>query len=65
MFNNYFEWVIFLITINKKVEKTSAYKLNGNLEIVNNDEIYKYKVEVSYKKRDYYKQIQNKATGTI
>ena len=41
--------------LNKKTDNTNAYKLNGNLEIVNNDEVYKYNVEVSYKKADYYK----------
>ncbi|MBQ2639720.1 MAG: outer membrane lipoprotein carrier protein LolA [Bacilli bacterium] len=41
--------------LNKKINRTNAYKLDGNLEIVNNDEVYKYKVEVSYKKGDYYK----------
>ena len=41
--------------LTKKIDKTSAYKLDGDLEIVNNDEIYKYKVDVSYKKGDYYR----------
>ena len=41
--------------LNKKIDGTKSYKLTGNLEIVNNDEVYKYKVEVSYKKGDYYK----------
>lgn len=41
--------------LEKKMDKTSAYQLEGNLEIVNNDDVYNYKVEVSYKKDDYYK----------
>ena len=41
--------------LTKKIEKTPSYKLDGNLEIVNNDDVYKYKVDVSYKKDDYYK----------
>lgn len=39
----------------KKIDKTKSYRLTGNLEIVNNDEIYKYKVDVSYKKGDFYR----------
>ena len=41
--------------LKKKMDKLSAYKLEGDLEIVNNDDVYKYKVEVSYKKDDNYK----------
>ncbi len=41
--------------LDKKINKLSGYKLDGDLEIVNNDEVYKYKVESSYKKDDLYK----------
>lgn len=41
--------------LEKKVNKLSGYKLDGDLEIVNNDEVYNYKVESSYKKGDLYK----------
>ena len=41
--------------LDKKMDKISAYKLDGELEIVNNDDVYTYKVEASYKKDDYYK----------
>lgn len=41
--------------IKKKIEKLSSYKLDGDLEILNNDEVYTYKVESSYKKKDNYK----------
>lgn len=41
--------------LEKKVNKLSGYKLDGDLEIVNNDEVYNYKVESSYKKDDLYK----------
>lgn len=41
--------------LEKKVNKLSSYKLDGDLEIVNNDEVYNYKVESSYKKDDLYK----------
>lgn len=33
----------------------NGYKLEGDLSISNNDEIYNYKVTVAYKKDDYYK----------
>ena len=41
--------------LEKKVNKASAYKVTGVLEIVNNDEVYTYDVEVSYKKDNNYK----------
>ena len=41
--------------LDKKIDKLFSYKLDGELEIVNNDEVYKYKVESSYKKDDLYK----------
>ena len=41
--------------LEKKINKLSGYKLDGDLEIVNNDEVYNYKVETSYKKDDLYK----------
>lgn len=41
--------------LEKKVDKCRAYKLDGTLEIMNNDEVYNYDVEVSYKKDNYYK----------
>ncbi len=48
--------------LNKKIKKTDAYQLEGELEIVNNDEVYYYDIEVSYKKDNYYKvSLTNKA----
>lgn len=41
--------------IEKKTNKLSSYKLDGDLEIVNNDDVYNYKVASSYKKKDLYK----------
>lgn len=41
--------------LEKKVDKCRTYKLDGTLEIMNNDEVYNYDVEVSYKKDNYYK----------
>lgn len=41
--------------LEKKINKLSGYKLEGNLEILNNEEVYNYDVDVSYKKDDLYK----------
>lgn len=41
--------------LDKKINKNNSYFLEGSLEIVNDENIYNYKVEVSYKKQDYYK----------
>lgn len=41
--------------LDKKINKAEAYKLDGKLEIVNNDNVYNYDIEVSYKKDNYYK----------
>ena len=41
--------------LEKKIDKASAYRLSGNLEIVNNEDVYNYEVDVSYKKGDFYK----------
>ena len=39
----------------KKVNNLKAYQLNGKLEVVNNDDVFNYDVEVSYKDKDYYR----------
>ena len=39
----------------KKVEKVKSYYLTGELEIINNEDTYKYNVSASYKDKDYYK----------
>lgn len=41
--------------LENKMKKLSGYKLEGNLEILNNEETYNYNVAVSYKKSDLYK----------
>lgn len=41
--------------IEKKIDKLSAYKLTATLEILNNEEVYNYDAEVSFKKDDLYK----------
>lgn len=44
-----------LAKINKKVDNTKGYVLTGNLEILNNDDIYNYEVESAYMEGDFYK----------
>ncbi len=41
--------------LDKKITKNKAYYLEGVLEIVNDENIYNYNVEVSYKKDNNYK----------
>ena len=49
--------------LEKKIDNNSYY-LEGNLEIVNNDEVYNYEVKSSYKKEDNYKvTLLNKANN--
>lgn len=38
-----------------KVMNTDSYYLSGNMELVNNEDVYTYDIDVSYKKDDYYK----------
>lgn len=44
-----------LSKLSKKIDNSKAYTMNAKLEIVNNDDVYHYKVEASYKKGDYYR----------
>ena len=37
------------------VDNSKSYYLSGNMELVNNEDVYTYDVMVSYKKEDYYK----------
>lgn len=41
--------------LNKKINKADSYQVDGELQITNNDEVYNYEVNVSYKKENYYK----------
>ena len=41
--------------LEKKINKLETYKLFGKLEIVNNDNVYNYDVEVSHKKDQFYR----------
>jgi len=48
--------------LERKLKSADSYKLDGELELVNNDEVYNYDIEVSYKKSNYYKvSLTNKA----
>ena len=39
----------------KKIDDSSAYYIEGSLELVNNDDIYHYDVEVAYKEENNYR----------
>ena len=38
-----------------KVKNSDSYYLSGNMELVNNEDVYTYDIAVSYKKDDFYK----------
>ena len=39
----------------KKINDLKGYQLTGKLEVVNNDDVFNYDVEVNYKDKDYYR----------
>ena len=39
----------------KKINSLDSYYVEGKMEIVNNEDVYKYDVEVSFKGKDFYK----------
>ena len=41
--------------LEKKINDTKGYKLTGELEISNNDDVYKYDVEAAYAKEDKFR----------
>lgn len=41
--------------LSKNIEKTSGYKLEAEMELINNEDSYKYDVSVSYQKKDNYR----------
>ena len=41
--------------MNTNLSNSKGYQLKADLELINNDESYKYDVVVSYKKKDYYR----------
>lgn len=50
--------------LNKKVDKAKSYHITGELEIINNEDVYKYDVDVSYKKEDLFRvSLKNKTNN--
>ena len=50
--------------IEKKFNNLKAYELTGDLEIVNNDDVYNYDVKVIYQKKDkFYVSLKNRANN--
>lgn len=50
--------------LTKNIENAKAYQLEGELEIINNDDSYHYDVTVAYKQKDMYKvSLKNKANN--
>ena len=39
----------------KKLDVANSYYVEGVMEIINNEDSYKYDVKVSYQKQDYYR----------
>ena len=39
----------------KSINNLKGYQLTGKLEIINNDDVFNYEVEVNYKDKDYYR----------
>ena len=50
--------------LSDSVDKTNGYYLEGEMQIINNEDVYSYNVEVSYKKDDQYRvSLTNKANN--
>ena len=50
--------------ISKKYNNLKAYELTGDLEIVNNDDVYNYDVKAIYQKKDkYYVSLKNRSNN--
>lgn len=50
--------------LTKKIEESKSYQLSGDLEMINNDDTYKYQVNVSYEKEDKYRvSLKNKVNN--
>ena len=41
--------------LTKKISELKGYQLEGKLEVVNNDDVFSYNVDVNYKDKDYYR----------
>ncbi len=50
--------------LEKKINKLDAYNLTGEMEIINNDDVYKYDVDASYSKSDMFRvSLKNKTNN--
>ena len=50
--------------LEKKINNTKGYNLTGEMKIINNDDVYKYDVNVSYKKSDMFRvSLKNKTNN--
>jgi outer membrane lipoprotein-sorting protein len=50
--------------LNKKIENVKGYHLEAEMEIINNEDVYKYDVNVSYQKDDLFRvSLKNKANN--
>ena len=50
--------------LEKKINKLNGYNLTGEMEIINNDDVYKYDVDVSYSKNDKFRvSLKNKTNN--
>ena len=50
--------------LEKKINKLDGYNLTGEMEIINNDDVYKYDVDVSYSKSDKFRvSLKNKTNN--
>lgn len=50
--------------LSKKIEKLDGYYLNGELQIINNEDSYLYDVEVAYEKDDNFRvSLKNKTNN--
>ena len=50
--------------LEKKINNLNSYKLTGEMEIVSNDDIYKYNVDVAFSKSDKFRvSLKNKTNN--
>lgn len=50
--------------LSKKIDKVNGYKLEAEMELINNEDSYKYDVSVSYNKKDNYRvSLRNKTNN--
>lgn len=50
--------------LSKKIDNLKSYYLDGEMEVINNEDVYKYDVKVSYKEKDFFRiSLKNKANN--